>query len=833
MTEPSTGGGAAAGDGLQIHKVLSRGVGAGAQVLLVLGSAPLVTPEGEEPDVWVAIGAKQADPIYAHGSGGSVESARRLADAELQALDLDHKEGARPFGLAEVAGRAFWLARFDFSDHAYARACWAWVCQEQARVPAPALDVVCWQARPGTLFNKEGKARDSFDPLPGSATAVPFAAADVVSQPDFELGVLLVHGIGSHGERETLVRWSEPIVKFWRARALAISQAAATLGTDAERTAIRRWVETHALRSREPINGIAEALGHFASSAAMTSDTDGRELPQPMVRPEATNAPLCCATAKAEQTLFSDRNPGSPSATLVRLSNLDRSATLRESHVLFAESAWAREAFPPTPDELYAWLTNSIPIAVWSRLERLATTRAAEIAEFAAAATDGFEKFRVLVSKALLLLQRLFLPTAYVILALASQVTIALVGVLGLLPIPWLGRGIRWVVSVLMGTLGQSYSLQTSPIRRSAIVSAVAIDIDWLSDRCQRIVVLSHSQGAEISRLAFLEARRSKMERWYTFGAGIAPLSMLSPRSLDRRGSKTVVAASNVLLAASLLAVILLTVDSIPGLGLGVRRALSDLMRDIHLLHVLVAWWALSGFLITVCDGGPVVLVNLRRSLLEKWTDLYASEDPVSGGSLRRRWTADLKKERIEGFAESRIFNTRFALLDHTTYWANIEQFVAPIALDLLRYAGLGSSKTIEQPALAAAARRRDRRTWWTLAGSAVASTAAAAAFLWIACGPPGRASAWLAEGRLLWTQKADAWDRLSLAWSNGFVGMLVRDLWLPILLLVLMVLGWSLSRWLGGRSARLLIRDLAATMQHAPAHGTGVPAPVHAQETP
>lgn len=805
--------------GLLIHKVLSRGAGDEAQVLLVLVSALL--PTAADVDVWVGIGITEPETIFARTRGDSFEVARSITYNELKALDLDVRERELPFGLKDEPGRDYLLARFDFSDHPYAWGCWRKAVQAQSQSPAPSLDVTCWRARPGRMADENQVLHDSFEPLP-DPRHVGVAVADVVQQPLFELGVLFVHGIGSHGERETLVHWSEPIVKLWRKRAMAINDDSRRR-IDLDRGPIKRWLETHALRNRSPINGISEVVTNFAPAAPR--DADGKYVAQPMVRPVSTDPTACCVSAKPEQTLFPDRNPGAPSATLFRLSSADASASLRESHVLFAESAWAREAFPPTNDELYAWLTKSIPIAVWARLERLATTRPAEIRKASQQAARPAERLMVRLSWVLLGLQQAVLPAAYVMLALASQVAIALVGVLGLLPIPWLSRGIRWVVSGLMGTLGQSYALQASPVRRSAIVSSVAIDIDWLSERCQHLVIVSHSQGAEISRLAFLEARRDKVRRWYTAGSGIAPLNMLSSKSLDQPASRNVVGASKLLLLATLLLVGTLLVDSIPGVNLGLRAGVMRWVQGASLGGLAGAYAALSVFLILLSGvAGPDVSPQLRRSLMEQWTDYFASEDPVPGGSLLDRWGFDLKREGIEGCEQRRIFNTRFALMDHTTYFKNIEQFVAPIALDLLGYCGMRGNAASERLALDDAARRREWRTWWTLAASVLAIGAAAVTFAWIAFGPPARAAAWFVEGRSAWDQGKDAFERLFFAWNHGSVGMVVRDLWLPLLLVGTVIPVWRVSRYLGIRSVKTLIEDLARSASSHPSSGSDAP---------
>ena len=208
---------------VRIHKLLSRGWAAEAQVLLVLVS----TPERESPyeDVWVALNRTAPVAIRAANGWDSIEAGRPINMAELEALDLEWEEGKRPFGLEDDVGRRHWLARFDLSDHPYLQGTWNWFVQERNAEPARTLEVVAWRSRLESRLDERGVAKDIFEPVHGHAHESILLTA-VVGQPLFELGVLFVHGIGDHGVRETLVRWSEPIVKLWRDRALAVSTQA-------------------------------------------------------------------------------------------------------------------------------------------------------------------------------------------------------------------------------------------------------------------------------------------------------------------------------------------------------------------------------------------------------------------------------------------------------------------------------------------------------------------------------------------------------------------------------------------------------------------------------
>ena len=63
---------------------------------------------------------------------------------------------------------------------------------------------------------------------------------------------------------------------------------------------------------------------------------------------------------------------------------------------------------------------------------------------------------------------------------------------------------------------------------------------------------------------------------------------------------------------------------------------------------------------------------------VSRWTDVYATSDPVSEGDLP---VADL------GSSEQ-IVNRRLLLLDHTAYWENVERFRSNVALEIARVGG-------------------------------------------------------------------------------------------------------------------------------------------------
>ena len=329
--------------------------------------------------------------------------------------------------------------------------------------------------------------------------------------------------------------------------------------------------------------------------------------------------------------------------------------------------------------------------------------------------------------------------------------------------------------------------------------------------------MLSHSQGAEISRLVFLDGRRDNLARWYTAGAGIAPLAMLHPKSLDRRESRAVVRTSQVALVATAAVLACIALDMIPGFPMGTRDLLMRWVKSIGWQEFLAAYGLLLIAAIVIgSQSGPEVNPQLRKSVLSKWRDVYASDDPVPGGSLIDRFADELRQLRFPVPTQWPIFNTRFALLDHTSYFRNFEQFVAPIALDLLRLMGMGCDERLEKPVLTNASLRRDLLTWWNMLITVLGLLACAAAFAWTAFGPSHRGAFWLEQVQSIRLQASGNWDRLALSWSSGFIGQVIIDLRWALAILIVLACWWIVYWFLGRWSVKALVRVLAAASRRS-----------------
>ncbi len=807
---------------IRIHKILSRGAGREAQVLLVIVSAPVLEP-GPAPqetaqDLWVAMDSGEPREFWVNSRPNEYELAQVIEWNELHTLDADRQPDANPFGLVpEPPSRQFRLARFDFSDHPQVHSRWNRLVTGEPEGGPSTLPVLAWRTAVEMRDyedEKEGKTRQGAMrvPLPNHAREA-LVWTKVVQQRLFDLGVLFVHGIGDHAPRETLVLWAEPIVKFWRDLSRAVTEDARRAIGQAERGRLEQAVQRGPLHNRSPLDGISQAVGDFARPHRGSANLASQDA---LASGPATP---CAAAVRPEQTLFGDANSEIPSATLMRVSSVDSSARLRESHVLLAEAYWTREAFPPTFNELFVWLTTAIPVMSWVNLQSTTRRRLVRLWRSWPTTTGFFDRLRLVISLLAWLLRLPFVPILVLSFALLLQLAVGVIGFVGIIfPIPWVRSFARAVTAVLLGTAGQSYALQTSPVRRSAIVSVVQKRLNWLSSHCRRVAILSHSQGAEVMRRVLLESRRNDLARWYTFGAGIAPLATLHPRSLDRRDSVLIVWLARAVLFSTILAGLVFLVDLVPGLDLGWRVRAWSWVTRLSWQDFALALYLLEALALYVALGpDPFIDPLLRASTLGGWCNLYASDDPVPAGPLFESSREEMLSLGHKPPEDREIFNTRFPLLDHNSYWKNIEQFVAPIALDFLRLMGQGVAEDLAQPVLNRAARRRDLMTWFTKIAVVMVVLVSAGLAWYVAFFPTWRAVVWGQSSVDAWSQSSGLVDGLKRIGSEVLFGQMLGELrhsWATLMLLVpLAVMRWEIGRW----SAKTLVSGLAAAARQSP----------------
>jgi hypothetical protein len=509
-----------------------------------------------------------------------------------------------------------------------------------------------------------------------------------MTTPNYQLGILLVHGIGTQPAGDTLTRWGDVLVK---------TIAHATNG------AVTATVE----RAGKDLNG------------AETDRTEAR------LRLESAG-------------------------------NVE--------HWLVSEGWWAESFLAPSYRELVSWSFRAIPWAL--------TTH---IAQRYWLAKSGRTPKGVAITLALLKLIVGLLLAPFLILALAVVLLV------GLIPIPGVRVALLRAESLFTATVGDSLVFVESPVRAALIKTRILEGLEGLQQRCDRTIVVAHSQGAAASveclgGIAGMDQPPVQQpDTLVTFGAGTNPLSMLRrseglPKSVAFDPVRWAMAASlgvaalsawlafqvtrgglaprKILLAFLLwlaLGVVVVATGVVgtklaklleprtPRLASRARRAAIPASVILWILGMVALYQAADPLqipfasvlflILSLLVLGVSIYTILSRSWermlttvryppgLSRWIDLYASADPVPVGP-----TLTQDHKRIE-FHE--IWNEGSVITDHVLYWRNLDEFVLRVVRACAQTAR--SAWVSKLPPESAAV---DRRARWRVSWLQIARTA-------------------------------------------------------------------------------------------------------------
>jgi len=175
-----------------------------------------------------------------------------------------------------------------------------------------------------------------------------------------------------------------------------------------------------------------------------------------------------------------------------------------DSTWILAESWWAASFQAPKYRDLWRWSIEIVPLAVADHFVR---------------------RFRLARGASRKVLESALTVVAIALLPIMTLVmTISLI--IGILPIPWLRTTILRAQKILLGTVGDSYTLLESSIRGAAMSSRVQHDLRWVTDAAERTVVVAHSQGAAVAHAA-LQRTAHPPQLLFTFGSGLRKLLVL------------------------------------------------------------------------------------------------------------------------------------------------------------------------------------------------------------------------------------------------------------------------------------------------------------------
>jgi hypothetical protein len=778
---------------LQVHALFSKGAGKDAQTLLVLGSW---LPKGPEHAVWIRLGSLgPISPLFsANFWFDDVEPTRPLIESDWLMLGVDSVEQRRELEAKYplLEGHHRWMARCDFSDHP--RFAYEWsLLSEKKQGP---IELTAWCAQRGRASHESTKDALAAYLLDGTPLKKTFDFGDVQTQRLFELGILFVHGIGPHRDRETLIRFGEPLIDVWLGifRAM-LNRSAQQLG-EVRATELHHRLHLKALSARQDLDGMPRMVQRLASAAAKCKGLEVDDGTQ-----------LAVAWLRAEDTLLPSKAGDEPAATVMRLMRAHKTGDIHDSHALMAEAWWVRDSIQPTYAELRTWIREALP-----------ATLMAHSASLLGQASSWRQGNKILTAFFLLEcgVKLVVLPPVYMAIALLAQVILLPIGLLGVLPLPFVQKASRGIIGAMMGTLGHSHALQTSPIRRNAIVQRVSNQLDWLRGRCHRVAVIAHSQGAEVTRLLFQQRNQPEVTRWVTFGSGIAPLNLLE--RANTAGDSPRMLHGCMKICSVLMMVCLLSWFSAawPGLlpmelGEWIRRIWLPLFFWALLFFFALSWLVLlrSTVLHFIKRDPP----RVRPSVLPLWRNYYASRDPVPGGALldggrRKREKQKLPAEKQA--SEIETHNTRFGLTDHTSYFDNVEQFVAPVAVDLLAQSGLLPETDAHRAALFAASHRRAEYTLhhhWVRSALVLATLVVLSGYF---MGWGSLSEHW--QSISLAVGNTDSWfAAVSAAWRTSSLGQLLQPLWPLLLIGSVHWVSLLVLRERQKRSLKQLFDDLAA----------------------
>jgi hypothetical protein len=476
-----------------------------------------------------------------------------------------------------------------------------------------------------------------------------------IEQPaeEADIGVLFIHGIGSQKRGQTLTEFAEPIIDWLKDRFRGLDQQwREVIAADPQQSTLERW---------------RTEVEHWANDKFPRENRIKREPNLLAPFTEKLGCDTVVGRVRPINTRITDpKDLDAPAHTTLLFQRQRIEGNVETERWLLAESWWAETFLPPGFMELASWGLHIIPWAIGShfgaQVQRVLAQRSGANAQ-----TSWWKKTLGGVDR----LWRVL--AAFVGLIVGLLVSVPLLALLAilllavLLPIPLLKEALLKLQLKIASTLGDSYMLVSREISQNSIVERVRSDGRWLARRCKVVAVVAHSQGAAVAHKALQEDISQnipqKLRLLFTFGSGLKKLEQLE----HSRSERTYLLSANATLIALLVFVLFLA-----SFVLGVMKhpfAPSPTASVIMMFVALV--FLVAGIL---DDIREINLPHLQRWIQQlkktpvEWVDCFATADPVSNGLLfDEPAVKELSKE---------VSNLSSILRDHTSYWANRDQFV-------------------------------------------------------------------------------------------------------------------------------------------------------------
>ncbi len=487
----------------------------------------------------------------------------------------------------------------------------------------------------------------------------------------YQLGILLVHGIGTQPAGDTITSWGDTLVK------------------------------TIAAATNRRVNAVIERAG---------PDLKGGD-------------------GEREEAILRLSSP---------LSGTERGSGGEDEHWLLAEGWWAESFIAPSYREFFSWSLRALPWALaMHSAQRYWAVKSKTVAKM------EFARFAVLKLSYGLLLAPLVFTVLFLIL------------LLGIVPIPGLRGALLAAQRLFTATVGDSLVFVESPVRSGLIKSRILVALEALQARCDKTLVLAHSQGAAaaveaLGGIAGLnDPPAPQANTLVTFGAGTNQLSVLrrsealpstvhvNPLKWALAGAFVAAGASSYLIGQVLahrlapetvaLAFILWGLLGLvtaalaiggkrlsrqlesrkPSLGAGASRAAIPASLVVALLGVLslyrfggslgipfapffalvIAFGIMVGSVVTLLskDWERIMTTVRYPPGLGRWIDIHASADPIAAAPTLTRAP---RKPGDHHIVDAQVWNEGSLITDHIRYWKNRDEFVLRVVRACAETAG-------------------------------------------------------------------------------------------------------------------------------------------------
>ncbi|MFK8182922.1 MAG: hypothetical protein AB8B99_06065 [Phormidesmis sp.] len=350
-----------------------------------------------------------------------------------------------------------------------------------------------------------------------------------------------------------------------------------------------------------------------------------------------------------------------PAHTCFEITTEDEQKTSIDRRLLLVEGLWANAFYKPKFTRLAFWSFIALPSVVASQFAR-------------GLMQIGRQGGRIQSYPRLTLL----LIGHFGLLLLAVIIQVLIILLLPLALVPGLGKSILAVQNLLASFIGDSFIFVSDPIQRSSIITRVAESLDWMAPKCDRIIVLAHSQGAAIAHQLLISPiankHKNKISLLLTFGSGLGKLYDLK-KELDK---KNIIRLFGLFFLLSSVVCLLKLPAYLYQISLPLNQRSLDIVAYSILWAAFVPWLILLIYFQYRTDE-RVILVEQFPCEQIKWVDCYADKDIVPAGAL-------LDIDKIESRP---ITNERSFISDHVTYWQNIDEFVGYVGNKLATELGL------------------------------------------------------------------------------------------------------------------------------------------------